>query len=260
MFFMRISGRLIFLFFSFFATIQVTKGCLIMKKGNAYFLVARDRNTNNIERISLDNETTSLEEIDLYTTSFRQEAALSRVLYLQQKVKSLNNDFFIIYQTIDKQLQLWEVLYDKEKRIRPLAKKSLLKNSFEQEADQLLNEFCWKMKENPVFYDMVMYKDTNLYPKFIRYFYEKRFEDCSFVKYKDGGWVRKSYPLLRNIIESFRRFQENQDTEKEKKERLKWIDKLWILTKDNVRQPSFFDLLEERKEESNYGYQKRKQM
>ncbi|MBQ6135581.1 MAG: hypothetical protein IJI60_04630 [Bacilli bacterium] len=232
-----------------------------MKKGNTCFLVARDRNTNNIERVFLDNETTSLEEIDLYTTSFKQKTALSSALYQRQKVKSLNNDFFIVYQTIDKQLQLWEVLYDKDKRIRPIARKSLVKNSFEQDANQLLNEFCQKMKENPTFYDMVMYKDTNLYPKFIRYFYEKRFEDCSFVKYKDGGWVRKSYPLLRNIVESITRFQENQDTYiEEKKERLKWIDKLWILTNDNALQPSFFDLLEERKEGSDYGYQKRKQM
>lgn len=245
---------------------QVLKGCLDMK-GNHYFLIGREKETNRLNVVSLSKGKNLIEEIDLYTTCFQDAKSLSSFLYKQGKIRSINTDFFIVYQTNhekEKNLYTNEVLYGKNEWIRSLASKSLHKVSFEKEADQLLNKFCFKMEHDKYFYENIIYHETNLYPKFIQYFSENRSKNSFSLKYQDGGWMRKSYLLLRNIMETFIRYENSQkEYLKNKKERLLCQEKLLLLTSKsyNELQPSFFDFLEWSKEENkeeNDGHQKRR--
>jgi len=181
-----------------------------MKKGNRYFLVARDKDTNDFTILPIEERGESLETIDLYTTSFENCESMASFLFHQGKISSENIDFFIAHQNQKngkKVLHIQEVLYASDYDIRDVARASLMgKLSNHSMVDKLLGDFCFKMHHYPKFYDMVQFGQTDLYSKFIQYFADRRFLDSSFVKYKDGCWVQKSYPLLRNIVGTFQRF------------------------------------------------------
>jgi hypothetical protein len=182
-----------------------------MGKKNVYYLVGRDPKSNQFEIINIsDKRGNSLEEIDLYTTSFGDCRTMSNFLLDQGLICDGYMDYFIVHQSKyhgKSYLHTDEVLYASTYEIRDIARSSMKGNIKEEERkiNSILNSFCFQMKSFPKFYDMVVYEKTNLYSKFVRYFVDKRFIDAKRILYQDGGWVRESYPLIRNIVETLGR-------------------------------------------------------
>ncbi len=232
-----------------------------MKK-NKYFLVVRDTSKDEFQIISVhDHWGSSLEEIDLFTTAYKDKEELlkSNHCFIE------NADLFIVNQD-NSHIYIQEVLFQDMKNVCTLVNASF-NGTLEKEGDfihRLLNAFCRKMKEDQSFYRKVIYGETALYPKFVRYFLDKRFVDIYSVKYKDGCWIQKSYPLLRNIMWSLFHMMNYHN---QREERLKGENKLLMMTADHYHpsQPSLFDfinddaflqVLEEKDSEVEYGYQK----
>jgi len=222
-----------------------------MKK-NQYFLVERNKRTEQFHILVRES---SLEEIDLYTMKYRNmEELLGGV-----------NDCFIVNQENSK-LHIQEVLFQDCKEVIPLANASL-QGALENERNMthpILNIFCKRMKADQDFYNKVVYGKTALYPKFVRYFLDKRFEDSYSVKYMDGCWIQKSYPLLRNVVWSLHHLI---DYSNQNEERLCHKDKLLMMTAEHYHpsQPALFDfiddeafskVLEKKDSEVEHGYQK----
>ncbi len=183
-----------------------------MRKNNYYF-VARNIDTNQFKILRVyDERCTSLETIDLATTKFVSLDALIQKMYQNHIIDSLNTDLFITYRNSNGRSQkmkfLEPVFLDQSetlllRNVAEASKKGDLNNC--SEVDGILNAFCRRMQLDSRFHYYVMTSCTNLYSKFLDYF---KGNNASFYssKYKDGGWVQKSYPLLRNIIETFHRF------------------------------------------------------
>ena len=178
-----------------------------MKQKNLYYLVARDRNTNDFEVIPVKEDWgDSLENIDLFTTTFQKEQDLTNYFIETGEISFCNADFFIAHRSTDENqqsvLKLEEVLWREDARIRDIATASIDGDIAKESAksQELINDFCRRMQEDQSFYDQMIYKKNNLYQKFIRYFLDKRYQETYDVKYVDGAWTQKSYPLLRNIV------------------------------------------------------------
>ena len=180
-----------------------------MGKKILYYFVGRNRKNNDFKVIPIENKWGNrLEEIDLYTTNYSNCLELMKALSEEGNIDSVDMDFFIVSQREkdgNKDLVFYDVLYQNSSKIRSVAEASLKGNIEDDEKNihQILNHFCWRMKFQPLFYNMVVYGETNLYSKFVQYFSLNRYQDYYSVKYQDGGWVQKSYPLLRNIVDCF---------------------------------------------------------
>ncbi len=198
-----------------------------MKQKTLYFLIARDRDSNHIEVIPVKEDWgDSLENIDLFTTTFEKEQDLTNYFIETGEIHSINTDFFIAHRALDENnqsvLKLEEVLWHEDSKIKDIAKAASSGDITKaREAAQLLiNAFCNRMKQDSSFYDRMIYQDTNLYPKFIRYFLDRKDQDTYDVKYKDGAWTQKSYPLLRNIIYNLNHEKKEEPDRKLLKDRL----------------------------------------
>ena len=232
---------------------------------NTYFLVARNLENNDFHIISESSLDSSLERIDLYTASFQKEENFTKFLLKEKKLSYDNIDYFIAYskkQNAKMVLKTNEVLFTNSLFLKELGKSSLEGKIDKDKADSLLNLFCSKMEKEQSFYDMVLFGETDLYPKFVNYFLESRFTSSTSLKYKHGGWVTKSYPLLRNVvatIQSFENYSLEKNLENNYYRSLLEEDLLTLMNEEESSQPSFFTLLEKenrREEEKNYGYQR----
>lgn len=183
-----------------------------MGKANSYYLVAREKDTSRFDIIDCGS---TLEEIDLYTIDFKDEEEIINKLLSENKINSNNIDLFIACpRKIDAKnyIRTLNLLFYNNRGIGVIAKQSINKELPSQEADELINKFCYKMETNSEFFNMVSYGKTKLYSKFTDYFVNKRFQKTYDIKYQDGGWVRKSYPLLRNICDTFNIFNKKLNT------------------------------------------------
>lgn len=180
-----------------------------MGKTNMYYLVSRDKTTNHYEVVYFDGK---LESIDLYTTDFKNSKELAEKLYADEKIKSKDVDLYIVSPKNDS-IVTNEVLYSRSRYVKNIAKDSLNKNlGFDNNhVDSVIYEFCNKMENNSKYYNMVIYGNTDIYPKFTEYFIGRRYQSTYDVKYRDGGWATKSYLLLRNILESYDRFENTRE-------------------------------------------------
>ena len=213
-----------------------------MGKSNKYYLIARNRSNNDYDFVCFDGK---LENIDLYTTNFENEQELSNELYKNGQIKSNDVDLYIVYSK-DNKIITNEVLYSKSKMIKDIANDSLNNElgPSNERVGYLLYDFCHKMGTSSLYYSMVMYGDTNIYNRFVNCFVGKRFQSTYNIKYMDGCWASKSYPLLRNILESYERY--NHHIEDNSSER-KILDN-YLLQKINTNsvnnQLLLFDVLE----------------
>ena len=200
-----------------------------MKKKN-YFLVARNRDTNEFKILKVYGErATSLEKIDYATSKYSSYEELVNLLYTHNRIDSLNTDLFITYKANKKEMKYFELIYNsKEDRVQDLRNALVNSNNgnlkSSNDAKRIVDKFCQKMEYNTEFYNFIMNGNTNLYKKFLNYF--KRVstfgleEDSSVhnkplysVKYADGAWVMDSYALIRNIVEAFNRFDKYSEKE-----------------------------------------------
>lgn len=183
-----------------------------MGKKSLYYLISRDRKSNDFQVIPIGNKLgNSLEEIDLYTINFSNASELMKALRSRDILEERDIDLFIVSQKEkngEKKLKFLDLLFKDSYQIREVALASS-KNRIEESSkkiNDIFNHFCWKMKFQPMFYNMVVYGDTKLYQKFIKYFANHKYEDFYYAKYRDGGWIQKSYPLIRNIVDSFHQY------------------------------------------------------
>jgi len=187
-----------------------------MMSKNEYYLVVRNRRGKDFKIVSLDGiegNPKSLAAIDLYTTSFQTEAEFIMELFDKKIIDQFDVDVFIAKRS-NRDLSFFEVLYGKDnsyiEKLRSIARaKQQDKMNLEvANVDSILDEFCRKVYFDDDFSDMVICELTDIYKKFSDYF-KRNFASlqamCG-VKYFDGSWARKSYPLVRNIVESFTRF------------------------------------------------------
>ena len=179
-----------------------------MSRTNLYYLVARNRANNDFQVIPVfGNRGCSLEEIDLYTTEFSSEEELAKALREASVVSYSDIDFFIANQKRVKgetYLKKQELLFSKSKKVQEIAQNSMngkIEKSSNQ-IDRILDYFGEKMTTNSGFYSDVIAGRTNVYEKYARYFPFNRSRSLASMKYRDGGWARTSYPLVRNIVEA----------------------------------------------------------
>ncbi len=175
---------------------------------NDYYLVLRDYLTNQFEFISIDkNSRLSLEKIDTFTISFNNKKDLYDYLMKNHLIEKdyTHLDFFIVAR--GKDLFIQEVLFSKNKKLKNIMDASLEGNILKEEESikSILNSFSRRMEIDQDFYNSIIYHNQSIYPKFISYYVGNRYLDTYSLKYKDGGWVLKSYPLIRNIEESLKR-------------------------------------------------------
>jgi len=174
-----------------------------MRKVDSYYLVARDRLTNEFEIVSLHGvRDLTLEEIDSYTTHFKDESILEKGLNKVHKISLHGVDFFIAHKS-NKKIQKLEVLYENNVRVRKIAEDFLsgnVENSIDK-IDAILDGFAKDMTRDPLLYERVVTGRTGIYPKYVKYFIYNKSKPST-IKYREGGWGRYSYPLIRNIVEA----------------------------------------------------------
>lgn len=196
-----------------------------MAKSTTYFLVARDKSNDTVKFITIAGGWgDTLEDIDLFTTDYASPRKLIEYLQKINEIKSENVDLFIVSRGKNKDnsdINIQEVLYSDSQEIKRIAW-GFKDNDFkkcDKDIEKILNNFCYQMESNPDFNDMVIYGQTNIYPKFKKYFIDSKYETVYDLKYKDGAWAKKSYYLLRNIFETFSRYKKNNVSEKNIKDR-----------------------------------------
>ena len=218
-----------------------------MGKSNQYYLVARDRISNEFDIISfLGKRGCSLEEIDLYTTGFKDEEDLAKFLREQGLISNNSTDFFIVNRNKNKSVFKQEVIYSKCSTVRDIAEASLNRNieKCTTRIDSILDSFADKMRRSPNLYEQVLSGCTNIYEKYAQYFIFTRTNLAS-IKYRDGGWARTSYPLIRNVVEATSRGNMRYDYMSDKMYRDLLDEKLVEVTDPeyNPDQLSLFDSL-----------------
>lgn len=245
------------LFFAIFKEIWYNVACVkegdYMGKTNEYFLIARNRLTNQFQVVPFGGKRGhSLEEIDLYTTDFKDEYELEDTLREDGVLPDEDTDFFIVHQrrangevTLTKQ----EALFSKHNIVRDIAENSRKGQITKSEylIDHLLDSFADQMRRDPLLYERVVSGQTGIFEKYAKYFIFTR-QNLSSMKYRDGGWARTSYPLIRNVVEATKRHNTRYAHISDIMYRSLLDEKLLDVTDPNYdpNQMSFFDMGVER--------------
>ena len=185
-----------------------------MSKSNRYFLIARDRLTNDFQIIPVTDEYgSSLEEIDSYTTDFLDEKDFQEKLSHKGFSFANPNDFYIVTQVKrggQNYLNQLEVLYADSRDIQEVADRSLHKRmeSSIGVIHQIYNRFFRYLQQRSDFYDFVVFGNTNLYKEFVDSLTDSRYEDLSQVQHGPKRWILESYILIRNVLETESRFRD----------------------------------------------------
>ena len=227
-----------------------------MSKTNEYFLIARNKNTNEFKIIPVNRDrSSSLEDIDLFTIKYQDSIELTKFLNEKGIISSDEYDYFIVNQKKvngKNILKKQEILFKNNKKIKGIAENSKAKTLYKSNADidAILDGFAYFMQQESNLWKQVVTNKTNIYSKFADYFMSGRNVDIPTVKYRDGGWARKSYPLIRNILEAESRPKVEYDTVKRDMYRSLLDEKLFDETKETYaeNQISMFDIIPEEKE------------
>ena len=215
---------------------------------NKYYLLARDLNDNNIKLI----KSGSIENIDKYTMDTTNNKLILDLLY-DGTINSIDQDIFIVKRK-GNNIEYLEPIYN-----NTYYKQSLEKAINKEDSGyyKIINEFIRIMKNNSIYYKYVCLNLTDIYKKFFDYFRNIELDlDLLYKqKFNDGRWALKSYPLIRNIVESFNRYSrfDNGDVinnisnynKRIKKEREENLQAIKIVTdKDYINgQLDFFNLI-----------------
>ena len=182
-----------------------------MGKVNLYYLIARNKRDNTITTIPVNgSDCGSLEDIDLFTMNFKNEAEFSYYLLEKGLISTIPVDLFIANQSKG-EIYTQEVVYSYAKEIGSIAnnsKNNQIINSTE-DIDTILDSFSYKMKYNKKYYEMIVSTDTNIYRSFIDFYIDNNdnYTDPLYhAKYQKNSFARKSYKLIRNIVEANNRF------------------------------------------------------
>lgn len=198
-----------------------------MKK---YFLVARNRENETFTIVKLKDKwfmqdgglgyeyrANDLEAIDLVTTRFSSAKEMAAQMYKNGYIDSPDVDLFIAKESKlhgNTYLNTYEVIYnpynnERMASFRDVAK-AFLNGQEKDEMDNIrliLDKFCSKTFYNRDFCDFICSELTNVPTKIINYFKGvKRGSRPPYdFKFRES-WVLDSYSALRNIIETFNRY------------------------------------------------------
>ncbi len=237
-----------------------------MSKPNRYFLIARDRETNHFQIVPTSSQYGStLEEIDLYTTDFMDEKELAGYLRGQGLEIPQSTDFYIVTQVKrggQVFLRKLEVLFSDSREVQDIADASLQKKIHKSQdaIDHVYHRFFQKFQKRSDFYDFVVYGKTSLYDKFVKLLPNWRLQSPYATRYEGNSWIIKSYYLIRNILETMSRFENqhyafmNDDLYRRQLD----TDLLRVTHKDyDPNQISLFDEMDRGEEVEENGFQKR---
>lgn len=187
---------------------------------NRYYLFARDKDTNKVKPISISDYdiygfgtdirkvNNSLEAIDSMTINFDNQEELVYYLVSTGRLDNYNTDLFIVSRNQDNIVFL-ENIYSKYKFSNDLKRVSedKLKGLCSFSGDNILDRFAFMMINDQRFRRFIESKFHRVYSKYIEYLngcYD--ISSANKIKYNDLSWARKSYPLLRNIVEAISRY------------------------------------------------------
>ena len=174
-----------------------------MGKKNLYYFVARDKKTNKFKFLDFDK---SLEKIDLYTINYDNKDDLLKHLLDEGKINDIDTDIYIVTSKKNEGISYYDILYSDSSNIKDIAEGFSKKDIPTNLVDNVLDNFSFNMRYSDSLYNMVIDGKTCIYPKFVNYFKETSVDKFSQIKYKDSGWARKSYLLIRNIYDAFSKF------------------------------------------------------
>lgn len=193
---------------------------------NNYYLVSRDREKNTMEFITIPKHNQSgknlnLEEIDLFTMNFKSEAQLIIYLYDNQYIDKFNVDLFIANRGV-KNIDYYEIIYNQDEYLNKLLKEIAEASiedciSYSKSSNILIDAFCKKMHFSQNFSNLVKFRMTNVYKKFVDYFNDSNtnLNHLFSFKYRDGSWAMKSYPLQRNMVEALLKYEKIKKNNKD---------------------------------------------
>ena len=223
-----------------------------MGKQNMYYLMARDRKNDDLSVVKINERRgTTLEDIDLFTTSFKDSSELEEKLRELGLVTGHDYDFFIASQSKlrgETKLKKYELLYSNNDFIKDIAKNSKANKitKSEEKTDRILDHFAYLLQAKPALYELVVSGKTNIYDKYVKYLAFSRYDPASTIKYKDGGWARASYPLIRNILDATSNIVRKYSLSSDKFHRSLLDQSIIRITDSNYdeNQLSFFDMLD----------------
>lgn len=179
-----------------------------MGKTKQYFLIARNRDNNSFQVISVNGRRgCSLEEIDLYTTQFFDALDLEKKLQSDGVIPFSNVDFFIVSQNLNNGktfINNIELLFSNNSIICGIAQDSLYGNieNSSGKIDMIIDDFISRYFSSSYLFRQVFDGRTNVYKKFVDYLKTCSGQSAYGIKYRDGGWARKSYSLIHNLLEA----------------------------------------------------------
>lgn len=191
---------------------------------NRYYLFARNKDTNKVKSIPLSDfdiykdgnnnlkNYNSLEEIDIFTTSYDREEDIIMYLVNTNRLDSYNNELFIVSRNGGKYSFMENIYADSHllAEVRSFALSDESRGDKLYQNETILNYFIGMMGGKK-FRRFIESKYHNIYSLFVKYFDGCYDEKMYRIKYKDGAWALKSYQLLRNIVEAINRFYKIND-------------------------------------------------
>lgn len=230
-----------------------------MSRTNEYYLIARNEKTNEFKIIPVNNKRSSiLEDIDLFTIKFKNKKELTEFLNQKGILTPNEYDYFIVNRKRvngKTELNKQELIYTTNKVLKQISENSRAKNIRKSggSIDVILDSFAYFMQQEDYFWRQVVSGKTNIYKKYADYFISGKNVDIPTVKYRDGGWARSSYPLIRNILEAELRNKEDYDTIKRDMYRSLLDERLFDETNNiyTENQISMFDIIPEEKEKED---------
>ena len=193
---------------------------------NRYYLFGRDRDDNKVKAISLseydiygsgndikvlDN---SLEAIDYMTLRYRNQEELIDYLVSTGRIDNYNTELFIVSRN-SKNINYLENIYSNSVFFRDLKKVTLWKLKHFPVGfanDEILDRFSSMMINDEEFRRFIFSKYHKVYTRYIEQFVDcDNIDTAKNIKYRNTGWARESYPLLRNIVEAINRYNYFKD-------------------------------------------------
>ena len=148
---------------------------------NRFYLVAKNKNTNEFKKINLhdlgfEKNSLKLEDIDKLTLQFNNPEELNAYLKAKGIVNSSNNDIFIVKRNDSnkEKISYLETIYkgnmtDTILEINKFQRKDSINKSTDS-LNQLYFTFINRMYKNEKFYDYITFGNTNVYEKYYIHF------------------------------------------------------------------------------------------
>jgi len=221
---------------------------------NRFYLVAKNKNTNEFKKINLhdlgfEKNSLKLEDIDKLTLQFNNPEELNAYLKAKGIVNSSNNDIFIVKRndSNEEKISYLETIYkgnmtDTILEINKFQRKDSINKSTDS-LNKLYFTFINRMYKNEKFYDYITFGNTNVYEKFYIHFIDNSIPANIYKsKINDVTWAYNSYYLARNVYEAINSF-DNVKLRNKYNSRDDIKDKLYEVTDKNYfdGQISLFD-------------------